>query len=340
MRRIPRWLVVVFGVLALVLIVAALEWRLHGGPFAGDFAARVGGALVDVWNHEFLNLGDFRLSLSTILGTLGIIVVLWFGAKFAGRILRKTFLDKTHLNDGLKFSVQRVTGYVLFAVGALICLQKMGVNLTNLTVFSGTLGLGLGLGLQTIAKNFASGLVLLFEQAVKVGDRVQIEDLLGDIVHIGSRGTWVRTNDNVVMIVPNSEFVEGRVTNWTANDRSVRLTVALGVSYGSDPEQVQRVLMRVAAENPDVLEEPAPHVAFVGFGDSSLDFHLRVWTVYWVTRPRVLRSELYFATFAAFKAEGIEIPFPQRDLHLKTLPPSDSFPPHPGSRREDSSEQS
>ncbi len=334
MKRIPNWLAAVSVVLALVLIVAGVEWRVHGGPFTGVLAARVREDLLDIWTFVFLRFGDVELSLSTVIKTLGVVVALWFGSKFFGGILRTTLLDRTHLSEGLKFAVERVTGYVLFGIGALMFLQQAGVNLTNLTVFSGTLGLGLGLGLQSIAKNFASGLVLLFEHAVKVGDRVQVGDLLGDIVHIGSRGAWVRTNENVVMIVPNSEFVEGRVTNWTANDRAVRLSLPLGVSYGSDPERVRTLLMRVAAEHPDVLEKPEPHVAFVGFGDSSLDFHLRIWTIERVTTPRALRSELYFATFAAFKAKGIEIPFPQRDLHLKSIPSTGSLP-EAGERGED-----
>lgn len=321
MRRIPHWLTAVLLAIA-VVVLAATVVMLDQGPVAGSLLATVGRVLATIWTTPFFEVGDFKLTARLIVQTGAVLILLWLGTKVAGRILRGAVLDKTHLNEGMKFSIERVTSYMLFAFGALVCVQAIGIDLSSVTVFSGALGIGIGLGFQTIAKEFASGLVLLFEHPVKVGDRVQVGDLLGDIVQIGARGTWIKTNENIVLIVPNSEFIEGRVTNWTANDREVRIAVPLGVSYGADPEHVRRVLMRVAGENPDVLDQPAPHVAFIGFGDSSLDFHLRVWTSQQVTRPRLLRSGLYFAIFAAFKEEGIEIPFPQRDVHLKTLPPA------------------
>ena len=197
-------------------------------------------------------------------------------------------------------------------------LHFIGLDLTSFALFTGAVGIGIGLGFQNIAKNFASGIVLLIESSVKVGDRIEIEGLQGDIVYIGSRGTWVRTNENVVIIVPNTEFIEGRVTNWTANDRNVRINIPLGVSYESDPERVRQVLLEVARDHPDVLLDPAPDVIFTSFGESSLDFELRIWTSKQVTTPRIITSDIYFNVFAAFKREGIEIPFPQRDLHLRS----------------------
>jgi small-conductance mechanosensitive channel len=141
----------------------------------------------------------------------------------------------------------------------------------------------------------------------------------GDVGRIAARSTWVRTNDNVVIIIPNSEFIANRVTNWTANDRQVRFAVPLGVSYDADPTEVRDVLLQVALSHPDVMKHPAPDVRFVEFGDSSLDFELRVWTITQVQSPQKLISDLYFLIFKAFGERGIEIPFPQRDLHLKTI---------------------
>lgn len=232
-----------------------------------------------------------------------------------------------------------MASYTFFSIGAITGLNALGIDLSSLAVFSGALGIGLGLGFQPIVKNFASGLILLVEQPVKVGDRVQVDDLRGDIVHIESRATWIRTNDNVVMIVPNSEFIEGRVTNWTANDRNVRINVPLGVSYGSDPERVRSVLQRVGADHPDVLDEPPPDVIFTGFGDSSLDFELRVWTNRHVTTPKIIASDLYFGLFAALKNEGIEIPFPQRDLQLRSVAPGVLEHPESGDGGSDSDPQ-
>jgi small-conductance mechanosensitive channel len=177
----------------------------------------------------------------------------------------------------------------------------------------------LGFGLQNIANNFVSGLILLTERPIRVGDRVEVGGTNGDVVRIGARSTWVRTNDNVVIVIPNSEFINSRVTNWTANDRQVRFAYPVGVSYGCDPERVRDILKEVASRHPDVLTHPSPEVVFSGFGDSSLDFQLKVWTITRVQTPLPLGSELYYAIFAAFREHGIEIPFPQRDLHLKTI---------------------
>ncbi len=307
---------------AAVVVLAATVVMLNQGPIAGGLLVTVGRALATIWTTPFFQTGTFELTARLIVQTGAVLILLWVGTKVAGKILRVAVLDKTHLNEGMKFAIERVASYALFAFGALVSIQATGIDLSSVTVFSGALGIGIGFGFQTIAKEFASGLVLLFEHPVKVGDRVQVGDLLGDIVQIGARGTWIKTNENIVLVVPNSEFIEGRVTNWTANDREVRIAIPLGVSYGADPDHVRRVLIRVAGQNTNVLDQPPPHVAFIGFGDSSLDFHLRVWTSREVARPRALKSELYFAIFAAFKEEGVEIPFPQRDVHLKTLPPA------------------
>ena len=272
----------------------------------------------NLWATPFFSVGSISLTLGAIVQAALLLVVLWFLTKYASRLVRTTVLDRTQLDDGLKFSIQRVATYGFFALGTLMVLPILGLDLSGLAVFGGALGIGIGLGFQTIVKNFAAGLVLLFEHPIKVGDRVQLGDLEGDIVNIGSRGTWVRTNDNIVMIVPNSEFVDGAVTNWTANDREIRLKLPFGVSYGSDPRHVRLVSLRVARAHDDVLQNPEPDVRFLGFGDSSLDFELHIWTSAQLTTPRKIASDIYFALFAAFKREGIEIPFPQRDVHVRS----------------------
>ena len=318
MRRFPSismWI----GVVVLVGMIF-LSWWYAMTWFEATFP-RLNQRLQDFWNHPYLTLGSFGLTLAFLVKATIFLCLLWLFTRVASTVLRTQILDKTALGEGRKFSLQRLASYTLFGVGALTGLNALGIDLSSFAVFSGALGIGLGLGFQTIAKNFASGLILLVEQPVKVGDRVQVDDLRGDIVHIESRATWIRTNDNVVMIVPNSEFIERRVTNWTANDRNVRINVPLGVSYGSDPEIVRSVLLRVGEKHPDVLADPAPDVIFTGFGDSSLDFELRVWTQRQVTTPKIISSDMYFALFAALKKEGIEIPFPQRDLHLRSVAP-------------------
>ena len=321
MKRLHTW--TAWGTVALSFLAgtAYIVWQLRTKTLGEVLVPIYEFTVNKVWTASLFDIGQFHLTLEFLFWGIVFLWLLWFFSRFASRSLKTKILDRTDLAEGLKFSVQRGVMYVTFTLGALILLPMMGLDLSSLAVFGGAVGIGIGLGLQTIAKNFAAGLILLFEQPIKVGDRVEVGDLLGDIVRIGSRGTWVRTNSNVIMIVPNSEFVEGRVTNWTANDRRVRLSIPLGVSYDCEPEQVRALLYRVARDHPAVLVEPSPAVRFTGFGDSALDFELRVWTADYVTTPRKLKSELYFALFAALKQAGIEIPFPQRDLHVRSAPP-------------------
>jgi small-conductance mechanosensitive channel len=195
----------------------------------------------------------------------------------------------------------------------------LGLNLNSLVVVGGALGIGVGLGLQAIVSNFVAGLILLLEQPIKLGDRIEVGNTYGDVVRLRARSTWIRTNDNVVVIVPNSEFINQSVTNWTATDRQVRISLPLGTSYDSDPKKVREVILKVASTHADVLPDPPPEVIFTDFGDSSLNFQLRVWTIQQVQSPARLKSDLYFAIFEAFRIEKIEIPFPQRDLHLRSV---------------------
>lgn len=303
--------------LAALIVVALALWqlvRMSLSAISPDLGARVDA----IWTQALFDIGGVRFTIASIFKIAIYLAVIVFLTNQITRLFTTHILDNTTLDEGKKFSFQRGISIFMISLGVLMGLHFIGLDLTSFALFTGAIGIGIGLGFQNIAKNFASGLVLLIESSVKVGDRIEIEGLQGDIVYIGSRGTWVRTNENVVIIVPNTEFIEGRVTNWTANDRKVRLNIPLGVSYDSDPERVREVLFEVAKNHPDVLEDPASDVIFTGFGESSLDFELRIWTTKQVTTPRIIASDIYFKVFAAFKREGIEIPFPQRDLHLRS----------------------
>ncbi len=305
------------------LVAAGAVGTAVGGLFASGLwrsasAVTIGGFLWDFWSRPFSTVGSFGATLMLAVKALILVLVLWLATRAISKMIRARLLDRTPLDEGHKFALQRIIAYTLFAVGATSALNAFGLDLSGVAVFSGGLGIGVGLGFQTIAKDFASGLILLFEQPVKVGDRVQVGSLQGSIVTIGSRATCVRTNDNVVIVVPNSEFIEQRVTNLTLDDRFVRIKVPFGVSYSSDPEVVRSLATEVASVHPDVLESPEPDVIFRGFGDSSLDFELRIWTTRQIERPQVITSDMYFGLFASLKAHGIEIPFPQRDLHLRS----------------------
>ena len=303
LSRPKKWALFCLGGVAVAGIVG---WRVSAQPPREALASFL--ALVkNVWTIPFFSVGSAEITLAAVVQCFILLIVLWLVTRFASGLMRTTILDRTQLDDGVKFSIQRVATYGLFALGTLMVLPIAGLDLTGLAVFGGALGIGIGLGFQTIVKNFAAGLVLLFEHPIKVGDRVQLGDLEGDIVNIGPRGTWVRTNDNVVMIVPNSEFVDGPVTNWTVNDRTIRLKLPVRV-----------LMVKVAKAHEDVLHQREPDVRFLGFGDSSLDFELHIWTSAQLTTPRKIASDIYFALFAAFRREGIEIPFPQRDVHVRS----------------------
>ncbi|MEO0333707.1 MAG: mechanosensitive ion channel domain-containing protein, partial [Bacteroidota bacterium] len=153
---------------------------------------------------------------------------------------------------------------------------------------------------------------------IKVGDRIEVGDINGDVVNISARATTVITNDNISVIVPNSEFISSQVINWSHNDRRVRFRFPVGVSYSENPEQVKDLLMEVMREHSGVLKNPPPDVWFTEFGDSSLNFNMMIWTSMYVQRPEALRSQLYYLVFKKFKEHGVEIPFPQRDLHIRS----------------------
>ena len=237
---------------------------------------------------------------------------------FVQKILLSRLLGHLHISDAQKFALGRFATYLLFLGGLFVGMQSLGVNLSSLVVFGGAVGVGVGLGLQNVVSNFVAGLILLIEQPIRIGDRVETDSVTGDVVRIAARSTWIRTNDNFIMIVPNNEFINKPVTNWTANDPNVRIGVPIGVGYNSDPAHIRELLLAAARANPDVLDDPKPDVIFTDYGDNSINFSLRVWTATKAHVPAILKSDLYFALFQTFRKEGIELPFPQRDLHIRS----------------------
>ncbi len=305
------------------LLALSLLFLISVGVFENWYAPAFGDAGMRVQHfvmQPLFNMGGLPVTIFFILKAMIFIVALVMFSHFTMLVLQKRVLKHTPLPIGQQYAAAKVISYLVFVLGLTIGLQSLGVNLNSLVVVGGALGIGVGLGLQAIVSNFVAGLILLLEQPIKLGDRVQVGDTYGDVVRLRGRCTWIRTNENVVIIVPNSEFINQSVTNWTANDRQVRISIPLGVSYGSDPRVVRDILIAVARNHPDVLAEPSPEVIFIEFGDSSLNFHLRVWTIQQVQTPARLKSDLYFAIFEAFRKEGIEIPFPQRDLHIRSIP--------------------
>ena len=189
-----------------------------------------------------------------------------------------SLLPKSTLDRSAQQAIATVGHYVIVLVGLLVILQTVGVDLTTLNVIAGAVGIGIGFGLQNVASNFISGLIILFERPIKIGDRIEVGNVEGDVIEIGARSTTVLTNDNIAIIIPNSKFITENVINWKHRDPRLRFRVAVSVAYGSDVVLVRDLLLNVAKTNPDVLEEPPPSVQLTEFGDNGLQFVLLVWT--------------------------------------------------------------
>jgi small-conductance mechanosensitive channel len=306
----------------LTLLVLVVTMRYLEEENVERWFGAYGGRLLRLFTEPLVKVGGLEVSPAFLLKAAVFLVLLVLVSRASRRILQDRVLSRTSIDPGLQYALEVGTGYLVFVFGLIIGLQSVGLNLSSLAFLTGIIGVGVGFGLQNIVNNFVSGLILLVERPIKVGDRVEIGDLTGDIVRIAARSTWVRTNDNVVIIVPNSDFISNRVTNWTANDRRVRINVRLGVSYSSDPALIRNILLGIAEAQAEILRDPAPDVIFQGFGDSSLDFELRVWTEDSLRTPQILKSNLYFEIFRAFSDNDIEIPFPQRDIHIRSVSPS------------------
>lgn len=275
-------------------------------------------AIMEFLNKPLFSVGQTEFSATVIITIIFSIVVIFYLAAKLEKLIVKLILLRSPDNIGTGKAMGTISRYLLIVVGLLVVFQSLGINFSTLNILFGALGVGIGFGLQNVANNFISGLIILFERPIKVGDRIEVGGIDGDIVDISARATTINTNDNITYIVPNSEFVSSTVINWSHADRNVRFKIPVGVSYKEDPEHVRKVLLEVASRHEGVLSNPEPTVLFDEYADSSLNFFLVVWTSKYINRPRNLRSELYYDIFKEFKQHGIEIPFPQRDLHLKS----------------------
>ena len=267
------------------------------------------------WNAPLpgVNLSLFQIFLLVAL----LIAVFWLSSR-TKRFLFNRFLAKSGLDRSLQYAIAQIVSNIVLIVGIFIVLDNAGIHLGALTVFAGAVGVGVGFGLQNIASNFISGLVILAERPITVGDRVEVAGIAGQVQHIRARSTVIVTNDNITMIVPNTKFIDSPVTNWTYGDPRVRFRIPIGVAYGSDVNRVREALIAAAREHPAALSDPAPSVFLDKFGDSTIDFELVVWSMEMSYRPRRFKSDLNFLIDKHLRAAGIEIPNPQRDLHIRS----------------------
>lgn len=263
-------------------------------------------------------VGDVTISPSSVLIALLVFVAVFVLTRFVVRWLDQRLLRRTKFDRGIRDSIRTASSYAGVILAALVAASYAGLDFTNLAIVAGALSVGIGFGLQSIVNNFVSGLILLAERPLRVGDWIVVGGEEGTVRKINVRATEIETFDKTTVIVPNSTIISSSLRNWTHRDKMGRLRVAVGVSYGSDPKKVEQVLLDIAENEPTVLRSPAPYVFFMDFGASSLDFELRCYIID-VDEMITVLSTLRYTIFERFKEEGIEIPFPQQDLHLKDM---------------------
>lgn len=276
--------------------------------------------LRDILGYVLWRIGATDVTVSSLLVLAATVVIFLVAARFFGRGLHAVLVGRTDIGPGGAFAVSRISQYAIAAIGLLISFELIGLDTSSLALVLGALGIGIGFGLQNVTSNFISGLLILFERPITVGDRVQVGDIEGDVTAINMRATTILSVTNLSIIVPNSEFVTSTVVNYSHGDSRLIVNVDVGVSYRSDVDAVIRSLLEVAAEHPRVLRDPAPEVRFLEFGDSAWQMQLRVWIPVAREHP-VIRSDLNKAIVRKFRANDVEIPYPQRDLNWRSPTP-------------------
>ncbi len=300
-----------FGCLLAFISVSLVDWRLFTTSADGiSFLSELG-----------FTYGGISISFGLLCMALMVLYLAYCLSRVLQSILLQSVLPRQNVDQGIQLSITRLLHYSIMLSGFLIALGALGFSLTNLTILGGALGVGIGFGLQEIIKNFACGLILLFERPIKLGDTIEIAGEMAVVKELGLRATVVQTMDNAEIVLPNADLITGQVTNWTLQERRARVKVPVGVAYGTKVEQVIQILLACAEENPQVLSTPKAKALFLDFGESSLDFELRVFIPEFSNR-RLVQSELNIAINSEFEEAGIEIPFPQSDLHLRSVDPA------------------
>ena len=301
--------------LRLGIWIGALLYATNLFPDTRQVSHRIISKLTESFTAETIPLGGNAISMLVIFRLLVLVLLVTVGARIISNTLKRRVLQETGINRGVQEAIAILLRYSLIFIGCIIVLQASGINLSSLTLLASALGVGAGLGLQNIVKDIGSGLILVFERPVQVGEFVQVGEQTGTVERIGARSSEIRTVDQVSIIVPNSHLLENEVVNWSHRNPISRIRIAVGVAYKSNPEQVRDLLLSVGRQHVDVLAAPPPMVLFKNFGDSALQFELLVWVAQ-PSRQFIIKSDLHFALAEALRQHDIEIPFPQRTLHV------------------------
>lgn len=275
-----------------------------------------------IWMDELaVNVGSARISLLT-LGKLALSVAVWLLlALWLARTIESRLEKSAHLDAGTRMGLAKFSKFVLLTLALLIALNSAGIDLTALAVFGGALGVGLGFGLQRIASNLISGFILIFERSIRPGDVLSVGDSFGEVKALHVRYVVLRNRDGVETLIPNENLITSEVINWTYSDRKVRVKIPVQISYHDDPEVAMSLMLQLAASNPRTLATPAPSCQIMEFAENGINLELRTW----INDPEEgvgnVRSEIFLAIWRAFREHNITFPFPQRDVHIKEMPP-------------------
>ncbi|MEZ5691379.1 MAG: mechanosensitive ion channel [Rickettsiales bacterium] len=273
---------------------------------------------IEFMDKSAVSMGDFNVSLLLVVKSIIAFVLLFWGVGFLSGILEHSFKKAYSLTPSQRVLFYKLSNIMLYAIGAIVGLNIIGLDLTALTVFSGALGFGIGFGLQKVFSNLISGIILLLDKSVKPGDVISIGDTYGWVNSLGARYVSVLTRDGKEHLIPNENLITQEVENWSYSDKKVRVRIPVGVSYSADIHKVQSLLLQAVEENERVLSNPKPVCLLTGFGDSSVDFEIRLW----IDNPEDgignIKSQIYFRIWDLFKENDIEIPFPQRDINVKS----------------------
>lgn len=274
-----------------------------------------------------VDIGSYRISLYGLALAVLVVILLWLAVRIALRTIKWALRRNLDLDPARRLLIEKLASIALLAIALFVGIDLLGIDFTALAVFSGALGLAIGFGLQKTVGNLIAGIILLMDRSIKPGDTIVVADAVGRVNKIGVRAVSVITRDGKEHLVPNELMMTERVENWSYSSKDVRVRIKVGVAYSSDPEQVQALLVKCAKDTPRVLVQPEPVAWIIGFGDSSIDFELR----FWISDPEAglgnIQGQVFMRVWTAFKEAGIEFPYPQQDIHVRSLPPGHVLPP-------------
>ncbi|MHC5110906.1 MAG: mechanosensitive ion channel family protein [Planctomycetota bacterium] len=288
----------------------------------GKSLAELGAAILAVWRYELASVEDRPITVSKIVVGILLLVIGMGAARFLSRFVGRRLLPRVGVNEGAAAAIQSLLFYALALTLVLVLLRIVNVPLTAFTIVGGALAIGVGFGSQNLINNFISGLILLMERPIRVGDLIEIEDLLGSVEHIGPRSTRVRSADNVDIIVPNSSFLQQNVVNWTLSDDRYRAHVGIGLAYGSPTREAAKLIRRAVEEHGKILKTPKAVVLFTEFGDNALNFEVHFWLrMRRLMDRKMIESDIRYRIDVLFREAGIVVAFPQRDIHFDAAKP-------------------